>query len=217
MPEQITRLIAIRHGETPWNAVGRLQGHQDIPLNELGMAQARRVAHALREEGIEQLYSSDLLRARQTAEAVSSVLGLPVHIESGLRERGFGVFEGLSFAELERDHPEHALRWKRREPGYRPEGGESLQDLQERVLAALTGIAQAHPGQHVAVVAHGGVLDMVYRIAARLPIDAPRTWTLANAAINRLLYTPQGFRVVGWAEDLHLDGAADDASVGSIT
>ena len=87
MPDQITRLIAIRHGETPWNAVGRLQGHQDIPLNELGMAQARRVAHALREEGIEQLYSSDLLRARQTAEAVSSVLGLPVHIESGLRER----------------------------------------------------------------------------------------------------------------------------------
>ena len=69
----------------------------------------------------------------------------------------------------------------------------------------------------MAVVAHGGVLDMVYRIAARLPIDAPRTWTLANAAINRLLYTPQGFRVVGWAEDLHLDGAADDASVGSIT
>lgn len=217
MSDAITRLIAIRHGETAWNALGRLQGHQDIPLNEVGQAQALRVAAALRDEGIDHLYSSDLLRARQTAQAAADVLGLPVHIEPGLRERGFGVFEGLSFADLEREHPEHALRWKRREPDYRPDGGESLLDLQERVLASLTRIAQAHPGQHVAVVAHGGVLDMVYRIAARLPIDAPRTWTLANAAINRLMHSPQGFRVVGWAEDLHLEGAADDASVGRIT
>ena len=91
-----TRIVAVRHGETAWNAVSRMQGHQDIALNDVGRAQAQCVAAALRDEGIDAIYASDLQRAFETAQAISQVIGAPIVADPGLRERAFGDFETLT-------------------------------------------------------------------------------------------------------------------------
>ena len=132
----------------------------------------------------------------------------------GLRERGFGVFEGKTFQEVEAQWPEQALRWRKREPAFEPEGGESLLRFRERITQTLQTLAAQHPGEQIAVVAHGGVMDVLYRAATRQEIQAPRTWDLGNAAINRLLWTPDGLSLVGWADTQHLD---DDEALDEST
>ena len=209
-----TRIIALRHGETAWNVDTRIQGHLDIPLSANGRWQAERLAEALRSEPINAIYASDLTRAWETAQYVSQSHGLPVIREQGLRERDFGDFEGKTFAEIELLLPEQSLRWRKRDPQFCPAGGESLVTLQARVLEAAGRLAAQHPGEQIALVGHGGVLDVLYRAATRLGIQAPRTWTLGNAAINRLLWTPGGFTLVGWADTQHLDEDALDETAG---
>ncbi|MDB5843861.1 MAG: phosphoglycerate mutase, partial [Polaromonas sp.] len=130
--------------------------------------------------------------------------------ETGLRERGFGDFEGKTFAEIEALLPDQSMRWRKRDPEFAPAGGESLLALNRRVVEAVGRLAARHPGELIAVVGHGGVMDVLYRAATRLHIQAPRTWTLGNAAINRLLWTPQGFSLVGWADTQHLDDESLD-------
>lgn len=211
MLEQATRLLLIRHGETAWNRETRIQGHTDIPLSALGRAQAERLAAALAEEPLAAIYASDLSRARQTADALARVHGLPVRLDAELRERAFGRFEGLSWDEIAQRHPEDAARWRRREPDFAVGGGESLTLFSARCLAAARRAAAAHPGQSIALVAHGGVLDCLYRAATRVALEAPRSWQLGNATINRLLATAEGFTLVGWNDDHHLAGlSADD-------
>lgn len=208
--DSVTTVLAVRHGETAWNRESRIQGHLDIPLSPLGLAQAQRLAQALAGEPLDAIYASDLGRARQTAAAVAERVGLPVQEDAGLRERGFGCFEGLSWSEIESRWPEQALRWKRRDPDFGAEGGERLRDFYARAVGTVERLAQAHPGQTLLVVAHGGVMDCLYRAGRRLALEAPRSWTLGNASINRLLYTPAGLSVVGWNDDLHLDGLSLD-------
>ena len=207
---EFTRILAIRHGETTWNQDKRLQGHLDIPLNERGHWQAQRAADALRDEPIAAVYSSDLSRAHQTASAIAAALGLEVLVRSDLRERHFGALQGRTWAELELEEPAAALAWRTRVPDFAPGGGETLLQLRERIRSVLDEIAARHRGEQIVVVAHGGVLDMVYRLATGLELQAPRTWTVENAAINRLLWTPEGLSLVGWADSGHLDQAADD-------
>lgn len=208
--DSVTTVLAVRHGETAWNRESRIQGHLDIPLSPLGLAQAQRLAQALAGEPLDAIYASDLGRARQTAAAVAERVGLPVLEDAGLRERGFGCFEGLSWSEIESRWPEQALRWKRRDPDFGAEGGERLQDFYARAVGTVERLAQDHPGQTLLIVAHGGVMDCLYRAGRRLALEAPRSWTLGNASINRLLYTPAGLSVVGWNDDLHLDGLSLD-------
>lgn len=205
-----TRVFALRHGETAWNVDSRIQGQLDVPLNELGRWQARRLGRALAEEGISVLYASDLGRAFETAQAVSSAIGVPVIAEPGLRERGFGIFEGQTFKEIEARWPELSERWRKRDPEFGPEGGETLRDFYLRCVDVATRLAARHPGQTIALVAHGGVLDCLYRAAARIDLQGPRTWQLGNANINRLLYTPGGFSLVGWSDSAHLEGEMHD-------
>lgn len=201
----LTRLILVRHGETDWNAGTRIQGHTDIPLNERGLWQADRLAAALAHEELHAIYSSDLQRAARTAMPTARAAGLPVLHEPTLRERGFGVFEGLTFAEVESRWPDDAQRWRQREPGFAPGGGEALQDFHARSVAAVDALARRHRGQTLLVVSHGGVLDSLYRAATRVPLDAPRSWQVANAAVNRLLHTDEGFTLVGWDDRTHLE------------
>lgn len=209
-----TLLFALRHGETAWNREGRLQGHLNLPLNELGQAQARRLGAALADQTIHAVYASDLDRALSTAQAVAAAHGLPVHTDPRLRERSFGRFEGRLWAEIEAEDPEAAVRWKQRDPAFEPPGGESLNTFFARCIEAASSIALAHAGQTVALVAHGGVLDCLYRAATHVDLQAPRSWLLGNASINRLLHTPQGFSLVGWNDDHHLQGLTlDDAGV----
>jgi len=210
--EQTTRIVAIRHGETAWNVDSRIQGQLDIPLNELGRWQAAQLERVVGGEGLAAVYTSDLLRAFETAEAVGRGTGLPLVTDVGLRERGFGEFEGHTFAEIEAKYPEQSARWRQRDPAYSPPGGESLRDFYARCVATATRLAAAHPGEAIALVAHGGVMDCLYRAATRVDLQAPRSWLLGNASINRLLYTPEGFTLVGWSDTNHLDQPTLDES-----
>ena len=209
-----TRIIAIRHGETSWNVDTRIQGHLDIPLSANGRWQAERLAAALKGESLAAIYARDLTRAGETAQYLGRAQGLAVIKEIGLRERGFGDFQGKTFAEIEALLPEQSQRWRKRDPEFSPHGGESLMALRSRVISATERLAALHPGEQIAVVGHGGVMDVLYRAATRLEIQAPRTWALGNAAINRLLWSPEGFSLVGWADTSHLDDDALDEMTG---
>jgi len=206
--ERPVRVIAIRHGETAWNVDTRIQGQLDIGLNDTGRWQAARLAEALADEGIDAIYSSDLSRALDTARSVADRIDLPVQTDAGLRERHFGAFEGQTWAEIETNHPAESLLWRQREAGFGPPGGETLNGFYERVVATATRLLAGHAGQTVALVAHGGVLDCLYRAATRIDLNAPRTWQLRNAGINRLLHTQAGFVLVGWGDVGHLEGDA---------
>lgn len=215
---QATRIIAIRHGETDWNASTRIQGHTDIPLNAKGRQQAKHMAAALAAQGdIDAVYSSDLQRAWQTAQALHQALNLassqggapqsiPLQGEPGLRERCFGSMEGLSFGEIEAQSPDLARQWKQRDPDYAPPQGETLRQFQARIVQTVGQLAARHCGGQIALVAHGGVLDILYRHANGLTLQAARSWTIENASINRFLWSPQALILVGWADNAHLEG-----------
>ena len=208
-----TRIIAIRHGETAWNRTRRIQGHTDIDLNDTGRTQAERAGVALHGETIAAIYSSDLQRAHHTALAIARYTlptDQPVQTHVGLRERHFGQFEGHTYEAIETQWPDAARRWKIREPGFAPAGGESPIEVMARVRATVDTLAEGHLGAQIVLVAHGGVMDMLYRLATQQTVNAVRTWELANAAINRLLWTPDGLTLVGWGDVRHLDGLALD-------
>lgn len=209
-----TRILAIRHGETAWNVDTRLQGHLDIPLNDVGHRQAEHLARALAErEVVDAIYASDLSRAFVTAQTVAQAMHKTVSAHLGLRERHFGSFQGRTYAEVETQFPEQAWHWRKRTPDWAPpEGGESLLALRERIVRTVDELAARHTGQQIVLVAHGGVLDILSRAATRLELQAPRTWLLTNTSVNRLLWTPQGLSLVGWGDTSHLDALGKDES-----
>jgi probable phosphoglycerate mutase len=211
-----TRIIAIRHGETAWNAARRLQGHVDVPLSERGCAQAQAVARALTGDGnsdsaIAAVYASDLARAFETGRAIAQAVHAPMTAVRNLRERSFGDWEGRSYADLRVEFPDQAERWRKRDPHWSPPGAaENLLQFRERISHAVQDLAACHLDEQIVIVAHGGVLDALYRLATGLDLQAPRTWALDNAAINRLLWTPDsGLTLVGWGDARHLENALD--------
>jgi probable phosphoglycerate mutase len=162
-------------------------------------------------DAIDAIYASDLSRAHTTALTIAQAAGQTVTTHADLRERHFGAFQGRTFAEIEVELPEHAWHWRKRTPDWvPPEGGESLEMLRERIVGTVGELAARHPGQQIVMVAHGGVLDILYRAATRLDLQAPRTWQLTNTAVNRLLWTPQGLSLVGWGDTSHLDALGQD-------
>jgi len=130
-----------------------------------------------------------------------------VTTHSGLRERHFGDFQGLSFEQIQIQLPEDARLWSERKDDWAPPGGgESLASLRDRVLRTVDDLAARHVGQQIVLVTHGGVLDILYRAACSLDLTAPRTWTMTNTAVNRLLWTEQGLSMERWGDTSHLDG-----------
>jgi probable phosphoglycerate mutase len=208
---EATRILAIRHGETAWNVDTRIQGQLDIGLNDTGRWQAQRTAQALAHEDIAAVYSSDLSRAFETAQTIANALSargaLQVVPHLGLRERHFGHFQGKTWAEIETHWPDDARLWRQRDPAWSPVEGESLLQLRERIAQCVHALAQQHKGEQIVLVAHGGVMDVLYRLATGQSTQAPRTWHLGNAAINRLLWTPQGLSLVGWGDVSHFEDA----------
>lgn len=210
---EVTRILAVRHGETDWNVDSRLQGHLNIALNAKGVWQAQQVARALASETFDTIYASDLLRAWQTAQTIAEIAQCPLVPEMGLRERGFGTFEGQTYAEVAERFPEDSEMWRIRVPDWAPPGGESLNQMIERVRTTTWALAQQHLGGQIVLVAHGGVMDMLYRLATGQSVQAPRTWQLGNAAINRLLWTPDGLTLVGWSDTSHLEEVTLDETM----
>jgi probable phosphoglycerate mutase len=204
------RICVIRHGETAWNAEGRVQGQTDVPLSAVGEAQARAVRDALAGERVAALYSSDLARVRQTAAPAAARLGLPVRLEPALRERHYGKFETLTYAEARERLPQDYARFKAKDPDYDFGTGETLRAFYERAVAGVAAIAARHAGQTVLVFTHGGVLEMVHRHAHGTGLSAPRDFEIPNAALNWIEIGPQAWRVRSWAQVAHLERALDD-------
>jgi 2,3-bisphosphoglycerate-dependent phosphoglycerate mutase len=201
----MTELILIRHGETDWNRELRFQGQLDVPLNATGLAQAQRVAERLSGQRFDALVSSDLQRALQTAQALADRTGRVTPVtDRGLREQHFGIVEGLLVPEIKARYPQAWEQWVQFDEGYAFEGGECLRDFQARVLAVLRKLAQDQADRTVAVVTHGGVLDMVYRSARGLPLSGPRVTEIPNAGINRVQLRGESFEILDWADIRHL-------------
>ena len=209
-----TSIILIRHGETEWNAVRRLQGHIDISLSEVGQRQALALGRALAGEQLDAIISSDLGRARQTAEAVVAHHGLPLQIDPALRERAYGVFEGLLYTEIAERYPIEFAEWQARDvDSIMPHGNrvaESFRQFYERCTGAIADWAAQWPGKTIALVAHGGVLECAYRAANQMALDSPRDFQVKNASINRFTMDATKLALEQWGDVAHLQTAAID-------
>ena len=213
-----TRFCFVRHGETAWNTERRLQGNLDIALNQKGHAQARAAAQFLAkyatDSPIHAVYSSDLQRAWHTAETIASALALSAQALPAVRERRYGLFEGLTYDEANSKYPELYAQLEQRDPDFViPQNGESLRQFQARVSTALEELADRHVGQRIVVVLHGGVLDIINRYVRGNPLHTPRDFLIPNTGLN-WLRREQGanpaWQIEHWGDTQHLDDLALD-------
>jgi broad specificity phosphatase PhoE len=182
-------LHCVRHGESVYNAEGRVQGQSDVPLSELGLRQSEAVAERLAALPVQALYSSPLRRAMQTAELVAEKLGLPIRTDDRLMELNAGVFQDRLRSELPDLYPDEFARWKSGDPDFVIPGGESRNDLQRRGLEALEAIAQAGHDE-AAVVGHGRIL--IVTLAALLGREELSRSALQNGSITTLALSGDG-------------------------
>ncbi|MGK5013194.1 histidine phosphatase family protein [Janthinobacterium sp. MDB2-8] len=209
-----TTILLIRHGETAWNAGRRLQGHIDIALNEAGLAQAAALGQALADAPLAAIIASDLQRAQQTAHAVANMNQLPVQTDPLLRERCYGAFEGLLYADIAARYPHEYAQWQSRQiDAVMPSGereAESFRQFYARANGAIARWAGQYDGQTIAIVAHGGVLECAYREAVGMTLDSPRDFQVQNASVNRFLYADGKLQLEHWGDIDHLSVPAMD-------
>ena len=202
------QILLLRHGATDWNVEGRCQGSSDLDLNAFGLRQARQIAELLSREQIHAFYSSNLKRARQTADVVSQPHRLPVGIEENIRELNHGMLEGLTFTEIKRKYPDFIRRWRTEPAEIQVPGGERLIDVADRAWGALNGIVRRHdPDTTVALVSHNfPILGIICRVTGthlnqyrsfhldpgsvtRIDYNGDENWTVTQ--INNHLYVPE--------------------------
>ena len=207
-------ILLIRHGETDWNTEKRLQGHLDIGLNAEGQRQATALGQALLNQPLDAIYSSDLQRAKHTAQAIATPRGMTVQTDVGLRERCYGAFEGLRHGDISERYPQEFAAWRAREMDARyPDGqnvAETLREFSARALKAITGIASRSQHKKIAIVTHGGVLECVYREATGIGYTPPRDFDILNASINRIVWNGDCLQVKQWSDVTHLVNTALD-------
>ena len=191
----MTKLILIRHGETEWNFRKMFQGHSDVELAPEGVHQAHLLAAHFPVEHIDAIYSSDLRRARTTAEIIRDKFGVELHLTKKLREASYGRWEGRSFEELAMAHPNEFKTFFLDPDKFTPEGGEKFSDVQGRAMEALYEIVRAHHNQTIAAVTHGGVLRTI--IAAVLSAPLKKMWAIKqfNTAVNIFRVDEGGFSI----------------------
>lgn len=199
-----TNIILIRHGETDWNAEGRIQGHLPVPLNPRGAEQAEALAVHLRDVSFEAIYSSDLRRALQTAEMIATLSGHEIQGDERLREWDLGILTGMLRVEAERDHPRAAKIYRNHLVEEAIPDGESIRQRFERVTSAVADIGARHPGETVLVVSHGGPLGDCYRRAVGKGLQERLKVDLFNASVNRIRIDAGRWELVSWAEVEHL-------------
>ena len=199
-----TRLCIVRHGETDWNVEKRIQGHTDIPLNANGRAQALAMAFNAGHHRFQAVYSSDLARAMETARYLAEREGHEVWPMAKLRERNYGLFQGLTAAEAKQRHPAEHARYIARDPEYDFETGEDMYAFVARVMDGLRRIIRHHEGQTVLVASHSGVLDILYRKTTGRPLSTPRDFEIPNCALNWFHVDGHGWHLERWADRHHL-------------
>ncbi len=199
-----TRICFIRHGETDWNAEKRIQGHIDIPLNDTGRAQALAMAFNAAHHRFNAIYSSDLRRAVETAQVLAQREEHVVKTLPQMRERHYGIFQGITAAEGAQRHPRAHACYMARDPDFDFETGESLRQFAARVTQGIDWLVRHHGGQTIAVVSHSGVLDVIYRRATGRPLHTPRDFVIPNCALNWFRFDGQGWHLEAWADRHHL-------------
>lgn len=193
-----TRICFIRHGETDWNVTKRIQGQTDTPLNETGLAQASAMAVNAAHYNFCAIYSSDLSRAFETAKRIAERCGIEVRTLPHLRERHFGIFQGITAVEMAKCYPDAYTHYRARDPDYDFETGESMVQFAGRVREVIDDLTMRHRNQTIAAICHAGVLDIVYRKATGRPLHTPRDFVIPNCAINWFRFDGQGWHLEAW-------------------
>ncbi len=183
-----TELILIRHGETVWNSQQRMQGHSNSDLSEEGRAQIESLGQWMKNVSFDHIYSSDSLRARQTAEAITKYSGHTLKIDQRLREKNLGVFEGLTTEEAKERHPEIFRLFKTAGSNYVINEGESTQQLLDRALEFIEEIRLLQPDQRVVLVTHGGVVRVLIKHTLGLSVGSPTRFLIKNTGLFRLVW-----------------------------
>ena len=209
---KLTRFCLVRHGETDWNAERRLQGHTDIDLNDHGKKQAAQMAKAIKAINLEfdVLYTSDLLRAAKTANAIETLFNIHAVKDASLRERHLGALQGLTTDEAPQVEPELWNIHLQRDLENDLRGGESINQFAKRIHTALERIKDLHRGKTILLVSHGGALDMMYRLATQQDLKAEKAVSVPNASLNWISHDGGDWRVDRWADISHLEALSLD-------
>lgn len=207
----VTRICFVRHGETDWNAQRRIQGHTDVPLNATGREQALAMAFSAAHHRFHAIYSSDLLRAVETAQRLAQREALEVRCLPQLRERHYGLFQGLTAEQGAARYPQAYAHYVARDLDYDFGSGESLRRFAERVADGIDWMVRHHSGQTIAAVSHSGVLDVVYRRATGRPLHTPRDFVIPNCALNWFHFDGQGWHLESWADRHYLHDVLTEA------
>ena len=199
-----TEITIVRHGETIWNVEQRIQGHSNSQLSENGVVQAGLVAGALAKREFDVLISSDLQRAVETASIINKQLALSYECTAKLRERSFGRVEGMNFDEMKKHFPDEFRRYKARDPKFAFPGGESLEQLYQRVTSEIERITRKYAGQKVLIVAHGLVLEMMLYRTFNIQLDQPRVFSINNSSISSFYIDGDRWFLKEWGVIEHL-------------
>ena len=198
------RVIFIRHGQTEWNKLGKLQGQTDVPLDSIGEEQALKVNTRLEKLDIDLLFSSPLERARETLKP-SYKKKCAIVFSKHLLERNFGCLQGLDLkCEKLRDYRKFDILKKTKDPDYPPPGGESLNDVKFRIVVFLHFLKSLNTSKTLVCMTHGGVLDIIFRIANRISISSPRRWLIPNAGFFEISCNSQKIKIKSWGDIEHL-------------
>ena len=182
---RVKKLILVRHGETDWNAEGRIQGMLDVPLNALGMQQAALTAAELaRSIDMADMVSSDLVRTRETTTPIAEATGFEPRFDARIRERNFGVWQGKTYEEWRVLDAVGMARYNAGDPDYGPEGGETASQFLKRCVEAVTDLVLGSLEKTLILVTHGGVVSSMVRHAQGLNPQSARTWSVPNASIS---------------------------------
>ena len=199
----------MRHGETEWNAVGRIQGHSDIPLSQTGRDQAHAVARRLAEAPLDVVYSSDLSRASETARIIIGDRDIPLHSTPELRERYYGVFEGLTVKERKDQYPDMFAASLVNDLDFAPTGGESPRATCARMTAFVAGLRARHPDETVLIVGHGGSLRAAIIALMEFPLDANWRFVMSNCSLSVFDTYPDNAILRLYNDTSHLDGLVE--------
>jgi probable phosphoglycerate mutase len=205
MKQMMTKIIALRHGETQWNSIGKQQGHLNSDLTDTGVKQAEAAAEALGNFSFDYFYSSDLGRAIQTSMIISETVHKEFITDIHLRERHLGILQGLTMLEFEQLHPEEAKRFREYDPDYRIPGGESIRDRYDRSIRCIENLARRHHGSTLLIVSHGGILASMFQKATNMPLTQRRAFSLLNMSLNvfTISQTGEWFLEI-WGDICHL-------------
>lgn len=198
----VEKVLLIRHGETDFNRERRLQGVMENPLNERGRAQAASVARYLQGLSIDALYTSPILRAQETADIIGNLIGLPARADERLREIEFGIFEGFTFAEVERRFPAAHHNWTTGYLAYRAPQGESRQDVQRRMRAVWDDVTARPDHKSIALVTHGSAIAIFLGSMYALLPDT----SIKNTSITTLQRREEIWEILGFAQLSHMNG-----------